>query len=112
MVGVGLVVVILMIDMLLRLYVGSCAMAEARGNKQKSRYLVLAGMMMLFSLFTVFFTLDSVKADFDTVMDVISTVIVEITSFITLMQLVVSACRIRKMTGTGPDMTALGQGME
>ena len=90
-------------DIVFRIYVAKSAGAEAFGTLKKKRntYLVIAGFMAFMSLLSILrvpFTI--FKGEFEEaedIIDIIATTIVELTSFITLTELMVSAVKIRRL---------------
>ena len=100
-----LIITIMMAVLLsVRAYVGLCAIAEGRGKKRGKLYIFLASLMVIFSAYTFcrnFFTLDAPTQFGALTRDQsISTLIIDVTSLIMLVQMIVSALKIRKLTGT------------
>lgn len=87
-----------------RTYVGLSAIAEGRGKKRRKLYIFLASLMVIFSAYTFcssFFTLDAPEQFGPlTRNQSISALIIDATSMIMLVQMIVSALKIRKLTGT------------
>lgn len=90
-------------DILLRIYIAKNARAEAFGTKMKKKntYLVIAGIMALVSFFSMVYApiyiIGGEGTDADSYLDMIANVLVEATSFITLMELIFSAVKIRQL---------------
>jgi hypothetical protein len=84
-------------DIAIRLYVGCSAIAEGRGRRKRPVYIVAAFILLIFSVaWTVLSVLpadDTYQSPLDTVM----TVIVEATSCITLLEMCLSAIRVRRL---------------
>lgn len=90
------VIIVFLMDLALRVFVGLSARAEGRGRPQGRLYLILAGMLLLlsgvsFCSYVVTYFLPS-----DTVVDADAAILVELTSFITLLQMIISAVRVRR----------------
>ena len=90
------ILILLLFEILIRIYVGRCAIKEAKGGKRGRVYLVLAGVMTLFSVFFLINSLFETEPDIDAILNTVSTLIVEITSFITLIELFIAVYRIRR----------------
>lgn len=87
-----------------RTYVGLCAIAEGRGKRRGKLYIFLAALMVIigaWSFCSGFFTLDEPE-QFGALTrnQSISTLIIDATSLIMLSQMIISALKIRKLTGT------------
>lgn len=92
---VVIMMLVMVFDALIRLYVGRCAILEAKGIKKGNAYLVIAAIMIMVSVLSMVNAVMGFKPDPDTVIDIISTVLVEITSFITLVELFITVRRVR-----------------
>ena len=95
MIFVILVLLIMICDVLIRLYVGRCAIAESKGIKKKNFYLVIAVIMAVLSVVSMVSSIRGLKPDADTILNTLSTIVVEMTSFITLIGLFASVRRLR-----------------
>ncbi len=93
----------LAIDLAFRLYVGRSAIAEGKGRKKKNGYILLALLMSVLSFAALAAGLLSQGSSTDTD-SVGATLLVELTSDVLLLGVVVSAIRVkrlsRKLTGT------------
>ncbi len=96
--GVLLLVILLAADILLRLYVGLSARAEGFGRKKKGYgYLVIAALMAVASVTTLVAAVISIPSSLDTIEDKIVTIIVELTSCITMTEMIISALKVKKL---------------
>lgn len=92
----------LAIDLALRLFIGRSAIAEGKGKKRRAGYIVLALLMAVLSfvLLTVGLILQGTSSFTGTA---VVTMVVELTSDVLLLEMCISAIRIRrikrKMTG-------------
>jgi uncharacterized membrane protein len=93
---IAIIMIATLCDILVRLYVGRCAIAEAKGLRRGNAYLVIAGFMALLSLLMMVSALTGLKPDADVILDRLSTLLVELTSFITLIELFAAVYRIRR----------------
>ena len=88
-----LISLILSFDLLVRFYVGMKSRAESKGKKTGSFYLVVTGFLSFTSLGFLFFELMSVIENPD--INSFAEMIVELTSFVIQMELIISAIRIK-----------------
>ena len=93
----GIVLLILTINLLLRLYVGLSAQREGRGEKGNKRYVVLAGYLCFSHLFSLRAEVLSLMQNPKDIATVIASILMDATSFITLLELVHSVYRVRKL---------------
>ena len=102
-----IVIVVFILIMLVilgaRVYVGMSAIAEGRGRRRSLIYILLAAFMIISSIFylcTGALTMEAPEQMGALTRDQsISNLIIELTSVIMLTQMVISALRIRKLTG-------------
>lgn len=101
----AVVMLIMLVVLAIRVYVGLSAISEGRGKRKSRLYLLLAVIMIIsgiMSLYTSFFRVDPQSA-----MGALSTdnslsgLIIELTSAIMLTEMVISAIRMRRLTGRG-----------
>ena len=90
------VLIILLLDLSIRIFVGMSARAEGRGKKQGPVYLVLSVLLLVFSGIFVCSYLFVLFHGSDQVMDADAAIVVELTSFVTLLQMILSAVRVRR----------------
>ena len=91
------VLLVLTIDLLLRLYVGLSAQREGRGEKGNKRYVLLAGYLCISHLFSLRVEVLNLMQNPDDIATVIVSILMDATSFITLLELVHSVYRVRKL---------------
>ncbi|MBO6137963.1 MAG: hypothetical protein J6O71_05050 [Lachnospiraceae bacterium] len=89
-------------DLWTRIYVGTSARAESNGQRKNGKkignlYIVLAIMLVLFNLISLISYLVSEKSDFTSYIDSGVTIIVELTSIITLVEMIRAAFIIRHL---------------
>lgn len=91
------------VDLVLRIYVGLSARAEGKGARKGSFYLVCAGLLVLGLALSIGFALYSIitEQSLDYAFDLVVSTIIDATSLITIVQLIVSAVRLRKLDATG-----------
>ena len=101
-VTIGLTVLIVLIDLLLRWRVGKLAMDIATGNKlPTARFFIRTGFVILIDaleLVTGFLGIIGVISSDESILDALSTLLVDLTSVVTLIEMVVAAVMIRKIT--------------
>ena len=104
-VALFVVMVIMLVILAVRTYVGLSAIDEGRGKKRHRFYLPVAIIMIIggiASFFTNFFSVNENLSYGALSPDTtISGLIIELTSVIMLIEMVVSAVRIRKLNGPG-----------
>ena len=90
---VGLVLAVL--ELILRIYIGRSAIRDAKGAKKKSLYLVFAAILA--SLSAIYLCLDITSFDFHSnhVADSMASILVEITSLYIFIELLFAAIKIR-----------------
>lgn len=99
---VAVVLVVVGVVILVRIYVGRAAIAEGRGHKRSSLYLVLAALMIFgcfYSIISVFVPSagDAVLGGAFAQHNSVSSIIIELTSAVMLFEMIVSAHTIRKI---------------
>lgn len=88
---------ILSFDLLVRIYIGMNSRAEAGGKRKGSFYLVVAGLLAFASVFFLNIELMTLVKEFK--LSTLVETIVELTSLIILIELMISAIRIKAVTG-------------
>lgn len=91
----ALVAAALLIEFLIRLFVGLSARAEGFGKKKGYAYIVLAVLLALASLESL--VLIFIEADYETIAELVVSVIVEATSLIVTIELMVAAFTVKKL---------------
>ena len=86
---------LLLIDVLLRLYVGLSARAEGFGKKKGYAYIVLAILLAIFSLISVVMLFMDMKET--SISELVVSVIFEATSLIATIELLVAAFTVKKL---------------
>lgn len=92
--------IVLVIDLALRLHVGLSAVAEGRGRKKRHAYIVLALLMALISLMTVIASIVIAASGYETTAplgSLLVALIVELTSGILLVEMAVSAIKVKSL---------------
>lgn len=92
----GMVFFILSLDVVLRLYVGLTAISESRGKRKKSTYIVVAFAMLFFTVFGVVGSFMFLQRDIS-LLTSITTILVETTSSLTLLQMLISVINVRRI---------------
>jgi hypothetical protein len=91
----ALVAAALLIEFLIRLFVGLSARAEGFGKKKGYAYIVIAVLLALASLESL--VLIFIEADYETIAELVVSVIVEATSLIVTIELMVAAFTVKKL---------------
>lgn len=106
--GVVVGVLFIVTDLALRLYVGRSAIAMSRGRKRSPLFIVLAILMVLASILTVTVLIAAIVVFHDQipVEDIgigkgLSTLVIEITSLVMMIELIYCSVRLRRLTGNG-----------
>lgn len=88
--------IMLAIDLALRFYIGRSAIAEGKGAKRRAGYIVLALLMAVVNFVLLFagLFLQGISSD---VAKTVVTMIVEITSDVLLLEMGISAIRVRRL---------------
>lgn len=94
---IAIVVFVLGADLLMRLYIGLCAVSEGKGRKSRSFYLLVAGWL-LFTSITVFpANLYNAYSLSGFAPDVLIATVLELTSLYALADLLFSGIRIKQL---------------
>lgn len=98
----AMALIIMSLEVILRIYVGLSAKAEARGSKRRPLYLIMAGILVLESIGVLVTSLTDLFAGHEEdPRQVLTTVIIESTSLIMIIEMIVAAVQIRHLTGSG-----------
>ena len=94
-----MITMVLAVDFGLRLYVGMSARAEGMGKKKGRGYIVVAALMLLISVLLWFLSLGYIqsRAENDSLMDYIISMVVDLTSIAILARLVYNAVKVRQL---------------
>ena len=90
------VIIVFLMDLALRVFVGLSARAEGRGRPQGRLYLILAGLLLVLSGLSFVLYVITYFSHSEYVVDADAAILVELTSFITLLQMIISAVRVRR----------------
>lgn len=90
------VIIVFLMDLALRVFVGLSAKAEGRGRPQGRLYLILAGLLLVLSGLSFVSYVITYFSHSEYVVDADAAILVELTSFITLLQMIISAVRVRR----------------
>ena len=90
------VIIVFLMDLALRVFVGLSARAEGRGRPQGRLYLILAGLLLVLSGLSFVSYVITYFSHSEYVVDADAAILVELTSFITLLQMIISAVRVRR----------------
>ena len=107
MLTVGLTVILIVLTLVvvaIRAFIGISAIKEAKGGKRKNLYLVITGLFILGYGAVVF--LDGYSffvRESEDFLDTIVAVVIEVMSFITLLELLISVFSIRKLADITKD---------
>ena len=94
-----LVFLALALDLIPRIYVARSAIAVGRGRKKGKAYIVVSALMAAESVASIlaeFFFMDS--ATFSNSLDTFASVLVDLTSLLMWIELIIAAMKVRKMT--------------
>ena len=90
------VIIVYLMDLGLRVFVGLSARAEGRGRPQGRLYLILAGLLLVLSGLSFVSYVITYFSHSEYVVDADAAILVELTSFITLLQMIISAVRVKR----------------
>ena len=89
---------IILFDFLLRLYVGLSARAEGFGKKKGYAYIVVAFLIAIASLFSIVMIFFDIRfTGVTSLMELIVSIIVEITSAVVMIELIAAAFTVKKL---------------
>lgn len=86
-----------LIDLLLHLSVGVMALAEAKGKKTSVIFLIIAGLLILYSLYGIYALFGADVGEYYTLSDRIVTTFVELTSIFNLTEIIIYSLRLRHL---------------
>ncbi len=92
-----ILLVVAIIDLLLRIYIGKNAIFEAKNYHRRSHYIGVAIMLILFSLLNLFTAIISIDLTSEDLPDQFASFIVELTSLSMLIELVKSTWKLREL---------------
>ena len=92
---ISFLVLLLGIDIGFRIYVGVSARAEGNGKKKHITYLVFAVILLILSMLSLW--TDLIFNDYDSILDFLAAILVEITSMAAVIELIYSAVRVRRL---------------
>ena len=94
-----MITMVLAVDFGLRLYVGMSARAEGMGKKKGRGYIIVAALMLLISVLLWFLSLGYIqsRAENESLMDYIISMVVDLTSIAILARLVYNAVKVRQL---------------
>lgn len=98
-IGYVFVILILLWILMLRVYIGLCARSEGYGKKKRWFYLVVAILMLAFDIY-FFMGFNFNSPVYTSVFDIIVSMIVDLTSMITLAEMIISAFIVKKLSKT------------
>lgn len=101
MFSVIVVWVIFFISFLLRCFIGLSARAEGKGKRKSVLYLVFTGIIMLVYSFLIIFEAVYFMVQFEHIFTMIVTLIIDVTSLVFLIELMINSIRIRKLRKDG-----------
>lgn len=88
---------ILVIELVLRLYVGFSARAEGRDREKGNGYIIVAGLLVMLNILCFAGNSMTVYLASDSIADMVVSMAIELTSMITLVDLIIAAIRSRKL---------------
>ena len=91
-----IIAIILLIDLAIRLFVGLSAIGEGRGKRKHYVYIAMAFLIAAVSFISVFFLILKPGED-SSLLELVVTLVIEVTSAVTLMQMCFSAIRVKKL---------------
>ena len=96
----GLILIGLIIDLSVRIYLGRAAMTEGRGKARRPTYLIIAGILCagyLLSAIARIISIGSILKEETTITDFAAYLFVDVTSFLTLLDLIWAGIKVRKI---------------
>lgn len=92
----AVIIIMLAVDLLFRLYIGRSAIKEGSGEKKKLTYVILAAAYAAASIWSdVSYLIRSLAGS--TSLEMVGSVIVDLTSCIALLEIVISSLSLRKL---------------
>lgn len=86
------------IALAVRIYIGRSARAEGMGRKKGRVYLVVAAVVMLYDIFSVFSGVNVLRAANASVLDTVVSMLVDATSAFNLGEMIVAAVWVKRLT--------------
>jgi len=87
--------VLMLIDLLIRLFVGLSARSEGFGKKKRCIYIVIACILAVFQIISTIYSFRSISYLDNTIVDKIVAFLVDLTSLVVIIELIVSAIYVR-----------------
>ncbi len=97
-VAAAIVLVVATVILSFHFYVFVNASREGRGGKKKNLYLVVAGLMICVSVFSMVSLIINFRSGESGIFDTFVSLVLEVTSFILLVELMHAAVKVRKLT--------------
>lgn len=94
---IAFVLVFAGIDFLLRLYIGLSARAEGKGKRKRVFYLIVTGFLLSLEIAAALVDIYFIFFAYDTLFTLIITFIIDLTSMILLLELMINAVGIRRL---------------
>lgn len=102
------VLTVLAVEIALRLFIGLSARAESKGKKKSIVYIILAGLFIPFYVTIIIYSFQNSNYLESNVFDNIISIILDITSLISFIELFVSAIMLRRMRKKYVDIEQKG----
>lgn len=96
-----MVIIILAADLSIRIYVGTSARAEGRGNKRGTAYLFCAALMILLHAFSIYLTVTG--TDNISIAETIVSIVIEFTASAILIDLIRASVRVKQLKKSIPQ---------
>lgn len=94
---IAIMIAVLGADLLMRLYIGFCAISEGKGTKSRSFYLLVAGWMFFASVISFPANLHNAYITTGFALDTLIATVLEFTSLYALADLLFSGIRIKQL---------------
>ena len=93
-----IMIIVFILIILIRSYVGISARSEGLGKKKSPVYIIVAILILVFDLYNTTYSIkDFVNASFDDIMDNSIELIVDITSYVIMIRMIISAIVVKVM---------------
>lgn len=96
-IAMALVLLLPAIDMLLRIYVGFSARAQARGKKKSPAYLFAAGFIIFYYTLIIIFEIVLTFMFMSGLLNMIIAIFIDITSVVFLLEVFISSVKLRRL---------------
>ncbi len=93
---VAILIYLLTLEVLIRVYIGISAGKEGRGRKTGPAYLVITAILILSSVFSIWFVLDTLASIGGGLFETVTSLFLEITSLVISIELFVAGIRVRR----------------